>query len=577
MADERAQRRLAAILAADVVGYSRLMEQDEVGTLTALKERRKGILQPLVAEHSGRIAKVMGDGVLVEFASAVNAVACAVELQKRIATANVSLPDDRHIVLRIGINLGDVMVEGSDLYGDGVNIAARLEGIAEPGGILISGTTYDYIKNKVDVGFDDLGTQTLKNIAEAVRVYRVAGTPRVSVAIPKAATDKPSVAVLPFTNMSGDPEQQYFSDGITEDIITELSRFRSLFVIARNSSFQYRASAVDVRRVARELGVQYVVEGSVRRLGDRLRITAQLIDANTGNHLWSERYDRDLKDIFAVQDQVVQTVILTIVGRVKAAQLEVARRKRTANLAAYDCYLRGLESFNSAGAEADTEANAWFAKAIDLDPQYAESLARFAFNTATLSYYDDGPVRLDHARTMAERAIAIDPNESWGYRALAYIDMCHGDLAASAENFKRAMRLNPNDPDFIALCSLCERFSGRSDSAVEMIANAERLNPLPPLWYRTNLAGHLFNLRDYAGAARIYESVGERTFYWDHYSLAACYVKLGRMSDARAELAKAISQKPGLNLRSVANGEPYADRAELEHHLEPLRQLGLPE
>src|SRR5262245_61029399 len=257
MAEERIQRRLAAILAADVVGFSRLMEADELGTLTALKSRRKDVLDPLVASHQGRIFKVTGDGVLVEFGSAVNALQCAVDLQHAMATANSDQADDRHIVLRIGINLGDVMIEGSDLYGDGVNIAARLEAIAEPGGILVSGTAYDHIKSKVKVSFDDRGAQPLKNIVEPVRVYHVVGTPLVSVASPKAATEKPSIAVLPFTNMSGDPEQEYFSDGITEDIITELSRFRSLFVIARNSSFQYRGKSIDIRQVARELGVSY--------------------------------------------------------------------------------------------------------------------------------------------------------------------------------------------------------------------------------------------------------------------------------------------------------------------------------
>jgi adenylate cyclase len=331
MAEERAHRRLAAILAADVVGYSRLMEQDEAGTLAALKTRRKGILQPLVIEYSGRIVKVMGDGVLVEFASAVNSVACAVELQKHMASANVGMSDKHHIVLRIGINLGDVMVEGSDLYGDGVNIAARLEGIAEPGAILVSGAAYDYVKNKVAVGFDDLGTRTLKNIVEPVRVYRVAGTPRVFVT--KAATDKLSIAVLPFTNMSGEPEQQYFSDGITEDIITELSRFRSLSVLARNASFQFRDNSIDIKQVGHELGVQYVVEGSVRKFGDRIRITAQLIDAASGNHLWAERFDRDQRDIFAVQDQVVRTIVGTLVGRLEAADIEQAKRKPPASLA----------------------------------------------------------------------------------------------------------------------------------------------------------------------------------------------------------------------------------------------------
>jgi adenylate cyclase len=283
------ERRLAAILAADVVGYSRLMEDDEAATLAALKSRRKDVLDPLVAKHQGRVFKTTGDGVFVEFASAVNAVQCAVDLQQAMAAANDGQPDDHQIILRIGVNLGDVMVEGSDLYGDGVNIAARLEALAEPGRILVSGTAYDHIKSKVKVGFDDLGSQTLKNIAEPVRAYRVSGTPDVAVTAQKLVTDKPSIAVLPFTNISGDPEQQYFSDGITEDIITELSRFHSLLVIARNSSFQYRDKSVDIRRVARELGAQYVVEGSIRRIADRVRVTAQLIDAKSGSHLWAER------------------------------------------------------------------------------------------------------------------------------------------------------------------------------------------------------------------------------------------------------------------------------------------------
>ena len=289
-AAERIQRRLAAILAADVVGYSRLMAQDEGGTLGALKARRRDVIDPLVSLNHGRIVKVMGDGVLVEFASAVNAVSCAIELQNAMSAANSGLPEERHIVLRIGINLGDVMVEDGDLYGDDVNIASRLEALAGPGGILMSGTAYDQVKSKINVGFDDLGAQALKNMPEPVRAYRVAGTPRVASATIDKPSTKPSIAVLPFTNMSGDPEQQYFSDGITRDIITELSRFRQLHVLARKSSFRYRENDIDFARVGRELNVQYLVEGSVRRLGDRIRITAQLIDAGSGHHLWAERF-----------------------------------------------------------------------------------------------------------------------------------------------------------------------------------------------------------------------------------------------------------------------------------------------
>ena len=302
---------------------SRLMEADEAGTLAALKARRRDVLDPLVAKHQGRIFKVTGDGVLVEFASAVNAVQCAVDLQQAMAAANGDQPEDRHIVLRIGINLGDVMVEGSDLYGDGVNIAARLEALAEPGGILVSGTAYDHVKNKVKVGFDDLGTQTLKNIAEPVRAYRVTGTPRVSAAVTKAAADKPSIALLPFVNMSGDPAQDFFADGITENIITGLSRFRDLFVIASNSTFAYKGKAARIQDVSRELGVHYVLEGSVQKSSDRIRITAQLIDGETGRHLWAERYDRGIADIFAVQDEVTEMIVGTLAtgygGRLRKA------------------------------------------------------------------------------------------------------------------------------------------------------------------------------------------------------------------------------------------------------------------
>ena len=341
MAEERAQRRLAAILAADVVGYSRIMERDEAGTLAALKSRRRDVLYPIVAKHQGRTFKVTGDGVLVEFASAVNAVQCAVDLQRDMAAANADQPEERHIVLRIGINLGDVMVEGSDIYGDGVNIAARLEAMAEAGGILVSGTAYDHTKNKIKIGFNDLGAQNLKNIAEPIRAYRVASTPVVAIKPPNPTSEKPSIAVLPFINMSGNSEEGYFSDGITEDIITELSRWKELRVLSRHSSFQYRDKATDVQQAGRDLGVGYVVEGSVRRIGERLRVTAQLIDTVSGGHIWAERYDREANDVFAVQENVVQTLVGTLVGRVRAAGVAVAKRKSPSNLDAYECVLRG--------------------------------------------------------------------------------------------------------------------------------------------------------------------------------------------------------------------------------------------
>jgi TolB-like protein/class 3 adenylate cyclase len=381
MTGERTQRRLAAILAADVAGYSRLMEQDEVGTLAALKARRKEVLEPLVAQHQGRVFKVTGDGVLVEFTSAVNAVQCALELQQAMTAANDTEPEERHIVLRIGVNLGDIMVEGSDLYGDGVNIAARLEAIAEPGGIVVSGTAYDHIKSKVKVGFEDIGAQHLKNIAEPVRVYRV-GPGRAVRAAPAAPAlalpHKPSIAVLPFQNMSGDREQEYFADGIVEDIITALSRFSALFVIARNSSFTYKGHAVDVKQVGRDLGVRYVLEGSVRKSGNRVRITGQLVDTSNSAHLWADRFDGGLEDVFDLQDRVTASVVGAIAPKLEQAEIDRSRRKPTDSLDAYDHYLRGMAAVHQWTREANQEALSHFYKAIELDPNFASAYGQAA-------------------------------------------------------------------------------------------------------------------------------------------------------------------------------------------------------
>jgi adenylate cyclase len=336
MAEKRAQRRLAAILAADVVGYSRLMEQDEAGTLAALKARRHDVLAPVVAQHNGRIVKVMGDGVLVEFGSAVDAVQCAVELQKAFAEAIQNVPEAQYIVLRIGINLGDIIVEGQDIYGEGVNIAARLEALAEPGGIYVSGTVHDHINGKVAIAFHHMGEHSLKNIVKSVQVYRAetATTEIQAVRSAPALPDKPSIAVLPFVNMSGDPEQDFFTDGLTEDFITDISNVPGFFVIARNSTFAYKGKPTDVRQIASDLGVRYVLEGSARRSDKRLRINVQLINAaEGGNHVWAERFDRDLADIFVVQDEIARRVVEAITGKLTA--FPVVERYRPTNLEAY--------------------------------------------------------------------------------------------------------------------------------------------------------------------------------------------------------------------------------------------------
>ena len=380
MAGEDIERRLAAILAADVVGYSRLMGKDDAGTLTAVKALRKELFAPKVVEHHGRIVKLMGDGALVEFPSVVDAVECAVAVQRGVAARNAGVPEDKCIALRIGVNLGDIIIEGNDIYGDGVNVAARLQELATPGGIALSATAHEHAMAKVDIGFRDGGEHDLKNIAKPVRVWRWSEGEAATVdeAAPLPLPDKPSLAVLPFTNMSGDPEQEYFSDGITEDIITELSRFRSLFVIARNSSFHYKGQSPKVQDVGRELGVQYVVEGSVRKAGNRARITAQLVEAASGNHLWAERYDRDLDDIFAVQDEVTNAIVTAIEPTLGSAERDRARRKPTGRLDAWESYQRGLwHTYRNTAAD-NTEAQVFFRRAIELDPDFAPAHAGLA-------------------------------------------------------------------------------------------------------------------------------------------------------------------------------------------------------
>ena len=439
MSQASAQRRLAAILVADVVGYSRLMEADEAGTLAALRERRKGVVEPLVRENGGRIVNFMGDGVLVEFASAVNALRCALDLQKRMAEANEKLPDPKRIVLRIGVNLGEVVGEGSDIFGDGVNIAARLEGLAEPGGICISGKVHDEIRGKLDFAAADLGDVTLKNITRPVKAFRItAGTNSKSPVEPRAPADsRPSIGVLPFTNMSGDQEQEYFADGITEDIITELARNRGLFVIARNSSFTFKGTAVDIAEVGRKLGVRYVVEGSVRKVGKRVRITAQLIEAATGSHVWAERYDRDLEDIFAVQDEVTRSIAAAVPGHLESDIVKASRRKPTESLGAYDHYLRGMEIVNRWRNDDIPQAMAEFESAVKLDPNFARAHAALGHHAPSHLLANAGPARYWRpANKETELAVRL---RRCGQQMLGY----SGDVPFDEQGLRRGVRHFP--------------------------------------------------------------------------------------------------------------------------------------
>jgi TolB-like protein/tetratricopeptide (TPR) repeat protein len=570
MAEERVQRRLAAILAADVVGYSRLMEQDEAGTLAALKIRRREILDPLVAKSQGRVFKTTGDGVLIDFGSAVNAVQCAVELQEGIAIANTGQPDNRHIVLRIGVNLGDVIVEGSDLYGDGVNIAVRLEALAEPGGILVSGTAYEYVRNKVNVGFDDLGAQVLKNIAEPVRAYRVTGMPQGALAAGEAITAKPAIAVLPFTNMSGDPEQQYFSDGITEDIITELSRFHEMLVISRNSSFLFRGKTVDVKDVARKLGVQFVVEGSVRKLGNRVRVTVQLIDAVSTAHVWAERYDRDMTDIFVLQDEVTRMVTTQIARQTRSAIAHRSRTRPTENLSAYDNFLRALEMNRT--YETMLQAEPYLQRAIELDPEFAVAHGMLSTQQTIKYFYDYRKEHLEDALAYGQKALDLDAEEPWGYCGVGFALNYLHRFDEAGYYLDRAVALNPNDVFFLALHAEWMNCSGQNEMALREIEDALRLDPYANDWFwdvRAIIHTVGGKYRDAIASYRRAKSLPP----WGYCYLAICHYELGEVAQAKDLLEKLKTIVPGRQAVEFLTTEAFVDPATSDRFRDIVRTI----
>jgi len=580
MADKPVQRRLAAILAADVAGYSRMMQTDEVGTLAMLKERRRDILGPLVAQHQGRVFKIAGDGVLVEFASAVNALRCAVDLQKDMTAANRGTPDDRHVVLRIGINLGDVMVEGGDLYGDGVNVAARLEALAEPGGVLVSATTYDHLKSKVEVGFEDIGVQTLKNITEPVRVYRVSQpeliAPTRQTSEPKRPsplTDKPSIAVLPFQNMSGDPSQQYLSDGITEDILTELSRFKDLSVAARYASFHLGNKGQNPIQTARELGVNYVVEGSVRIVGDRIRITVQLINAKTDSHIWAERYDRENRDIFAVQDEVVAAIVATLEGRMVAAAAEQSRKKPTSSWTAYEFLLQGRVLAN---AHTEKEAVPLLRRAIEIDPTFAQAHAWLAFGLLGIYWFDANAATLKEASVAAQRALELDSNDPTVHQANAMVMLWARQYERSDTHFDRAIALNPANAEIRADRANWLRYVGRAEEALTVIDDALRRSPYAPVWFWRIRGASLFQLDRHEEAVSALENMVQKDRYAWAY-LAAAHAYLGNTVAAGQALAKARELTPDTPLVALIANIPFAHSEARDHFLDGLRKAGLEE
>jgi adenylate cyclase len=452
VAEERVQRRLAAILAADVVGYSRLMEADEEDTRARLRSLQSDLIDPQIAADGGRLVKTTGDGILVEFPSAVNAVRNALAIQSAMAEHNANVSDDRRLVFRVGINIGDVIIEGEDIHGDGVNVAARLEGLCEPGEVYISGTVRDHVEGKLTANFHDLGDQTVKNISRPVRVFRVNSqsrdaSPVADVAEPLPLPDKPSIAVLPFDNQSGDPEQEYFADGIAEDIITGLSRFHWFFVIARNSSFSFKGSSPDVRTVAHELGVQYVLKGSVRKAGNRVRITAQLIDGTTGSHVWAERYDRDLEDIFAVQDEITSAITGAVAPSFASAEAQRIKRKAPENLHAWDYAIHGNWHLWHLDREHLAEARKLFQAAIDLDPKNVLALSGLALVCSwevVWGWAEDPDALREFADETASRAVAADEHDAWAQAVFSTVSLHRRRLDAAARAARRAIELNPN-------------------------------------------------------------------------------------------------------------------------------------
>ncbi|MDH3673178.1 MAG: adenylate/guanylate cyclase domain-containing protein [Gammaproteobacteria bacterium] len=489
MESERLPRKLAAILYADVVGYSRLMGADESGTLARLKAHRKELIDPSIASHRGRMVKLMGDGALIEFASVVDALACAVDIQRGMVERNQNESSAQRIEFRMGINLGDVMIEGDDIYGDGVNVAARLEGLADPGGICISESVRSAVGNKLSFDYEFMGEQQVKNIAEPIRTYRVAvdsskaqatSSETVSLELP----DKPSIAVLPFTNMSGDPEQEYFSDGVTEDIITSLSNFSGLFVIARNSSFSYKGEAVDVKQVARELGVRYVLEGSIQRAGNRIRINAQLIDAVGGHHLWAERYDRDLEDIFEVQDEITRNIVGSIAPQIELAEVERGRRLPSANLTAYELSLKAQALFYDGARSGNPkfleEAIVAAQAALDIDPRSTHALwtQAFAYVYQYLYRWSPDPAAvLARSWDVSERLIQVDSLNPKAYMSRAVVHQFRGDFDAAIADYRRAFTLNPNFAMNLVVMAWGESLAGLTKEAREHAELGLRLSP----------------------------------------------------------------------------------------------------
>lgn len=585
--DDVARQRLSAILCADIAGFSRLMSEDERGTVAGL-EACRAVFRERIVMHGGRVVDTAGDSVLAVFDSVLDAVACAIAVQGALRATNDPLPERRRMQYRIGVNLGDVITRpDGTVYGDGVNIAARIQALAEPGSIAVAGSVRDSVAGKLDLTLVDLGEQTVKNIARPVRVFRAVPPQSEPDAAPRSVAaaarhdrpDKPSVAVLPFNNMSGDAEQEFFADGITEDIITELSRFRELFVISRNSSFKYKGTAVEVRKFAQELGVQYVVEGSVRKAGKRVRITVQLIDAETDRHLWAERYDRELEDVFAIQDEVTRAIVAVLPGRVEAATQERVARKTTDNMVAYECVLAGKRLHHRSNRTDNARAQELLERAIALDPSYAHA---HAWRACTLgqawgySWVEDRDATTRIIVDELQKALKLDENDSDVQRLLASVAVLQNEFDKALHHQERALRLNPNDDLIVVQQGELLTWLGRPDEGVEWILKAMRLNPFHPERFWGHLGRAHFIARRYREAMAAFQRMVAPDYRTAAY-FAGCHAQLGEASEARAQAARVLAEEPKFSVQTYLDTMThYARPADREHHRESLLQAGLP-
>ena len=578
MTDDGRQRRLSAILAADVAGYTRLVEQDTEGTVAAWKSARTDIIDPAIADHSGRIVKHTGDGFLSEFPTVQQAVECAIDMQEGLAASPLDF--------RMGINIGDVIDDGEDIHGEGVNIAARIEALADPGGISISGGVYDQVRNRLDHQFEDLGEHEVKNVSAPVRVYKVAIV-RPTSGQPKGDTtelvlpDKPSIAVLPFDNMSGDPEQEFFVDGVVEDILTTLSKIRHLFVIARNSSFVYKGRSVDIRAVGAELGVQYVLEGSVRKAGNNVRLSAQLIDCEDGHHLWAERYDGQLDDVFELQDRITQKIVTAL--EVELAEGEQVRiwRERSGSPLVYEHFHKARDLYFAFAKDTNQQAQAEVERALSINPTYAPALILLGYihaDAARFGWTDDLEVSRVESLDCGRQAIDSDPESGEAYAHLGYLHLFMRDYESALEAAQKAVALSPNSSDACHTASMIQLYAGNAAEGARLARQALRLNPLMPTNSQLILGQALIHVDEYEEAISVLESVARRRPRWltARTMLVAARSRMGETDEAKRLAAEVLRINPRFTVARWGDRFPYRDRGELDALMAPLLEAGLP-